>query len=214
MCQHSESCRYTDDDLMLYAYLNLFDDRYFLVSANEIGLFEKYLEYAKNDDKAVMIDMESNDNVSYQLVYGGMMFRDELNINNMTEYLEKNKGCALIDLDSETDGHLIASSYDDIKLYPHKATKNFVPFVALMKTHHVLHDEEISITMFPHCGGLVWEEMINKPLLLACRETVKYEDLDTENWQNYISEEILMKAFSVADLYCPKENIENPEDLS
>ena len=69
LCSHSESCRYTEDDLMLYAYLNLFDDRYALVSANEIGLFDKYLECAKNNDKSIIIDTESNDNVSLRFVF-------------------------------------------------------------------------------------------------------------------------------------------------
>lgn len=212
-CSHSESCRYNDEDLMLYAFLNLMDDKFFLVSANEISLFDKYFAYAKNDDKEISIDLESNEKRPYQLVYGGIMFRQEENdIHKIQKYLENNKGAALIDLDSESDGHIIASSYDDIKIYPYKtlikvATDNFVPFVALMKTHHVLHDEEISITMFPYCGRLVWEDMINKPFLFACRETVSFDNLNKDNWEEYIDENLLLDVFKVADLYIPKEEI-------
>lgn len=209
---HSEKCRHNDDDLLLYAYLNLLDDRFFLVSANEISLFDKYLAYAKKDDKEITVDMESNDEKEYQLVYGGIMIRQEEDINKIIQCLQNNKGTALIDLDSEADGHLIASSYDDIEVYLNKTsnereTGNYVPFVALMKTHHVLHDEEISITMFPYCGGLVWEDMINKPFLLACRETVSYDNLNKDNWKEFIDENLLMNIFSVADLYIPKEKI-------
>lgn len=201
---HSDKCKYSDDDLLLYAYLNLFDDKYSLISANELDLFDKYLDYAKNDDKSIVIDMEANEDVPYKLVYGGIMIKDEISFDSIKEYIEKNKGCALIDLDSESNGHLIASVYDDIKIYIDEDSEKFVPFVALMKTHHVLHDEEISITMFPYCGGLVWEDMINKPCLLACRETVQIADLTENNWKTFIDETLLHDIFKVADLYTPK----------
>lgn len=206
---HSEKCRH-NDDLPLYAYMNLSDDRFFLVSANEISLFDKYLSYAKAGDKGITVNLESNNRKEYQLVYGGIMVHKEEDVNKVIQYLQINKGTALIDLDSEADGYLIASFYDDIEVYLHKTSSegergNYVPFVALMRTHYVLHDEEISITMFPYCGGLVWEEMINKPFLLACRETVSYDNLNKDNWKGFIDENLLMNIFSVADLYIPKE---------
>ena len=208
-CAHSKSCRYNEEDLLLYAALEFTNGRTSLISANESALYDRYLDYALNKDKDVSIDLESHEKQPYQLVYGGLMFsREEINIIEIQSSLEQNKETAFIDLDSEKDGHVTASLYYDIKLFPDNeaATDGFVPFVALMKTHHVLHDKESSITMFPYGARLVWEDMINRPFLLACRETASFDDLSRDNWKDHIDEDLLMRVFKVADLYTPKEN--------
>lgn len=67
---HSHDCRYKDDDMLLYAYLEIHNQRC-LLSANEVSVFDEYLEYAHNDDKNINIDFDRNDKSPYQLVYGG-----------------------------------------------------------------------------------------------------------------------------------------------
>lgn len=208
---HSHNCRYKDDDMLLYAYLEICDKRC-LLSANEISVFDDYLEYAHNDDKNINIDFDRNDKSPYQLVYGGVMFPGNIDSGEIESYLENNKGCALIDLDSESNGNLIASQYEAIKLYKNHDKGNWMPFVALMRTHHILDDAEYSVTMFPYTGKYVWECMVNKILLLACRKTVAIDGLDLLNWEQYIDEELLMRIFSVADLYIPNSDSEVLED--
>ena len=139
---------------------------------------------------------------------GGVMYREDIDSGEVESYLESNIGCALIDLDGESDCDLIASQYEAIKLYKNHAKGNWMPFVALMRTHHTLNDAEYSITMFPYTGNYVWECMVNKVLLLACRKTVAIDGLNPLNWEQYIDEELLMRTFSVADLYIPKSDTE------
>lgn len=201
---HSKICRHNEEDLLLYAYVNLIENKMFLISANEMAVFDNYLEFAKNNDKDIYIDCKSNDNAPYQLVYGGMMYHEKLDFETIQQCIMENKGNAMIDLDGEM-GKVIASTYDDIRLYPDKEENNFVPFVALMKTHHKLHDEETSVSMFPYTGGIVWEDMVNKKFLFACRESVSIDNLSLDNWETFINEELLMNAFAVADLLIPKE---------
>lgn len=204
---HSHDCRYKDDDMLLYAYLEI-HNQWCLLSANEVSVFDEYLEYAHNDDKNINIDFDRNDKSPYQLVYGGVMYREDIDSGEVESYLESNIGCALIDLDGESDCDLIASQYEAIKLYKNHAKGNWMPFVALMRTHHTLNDAEYSITMFPYTGSYVWECMVNKVLLLACRKTVAIDGLNPLNWEQYIDEELLMRTFSVADLYIPKSDTE------
>jgi hypothetical protein len=204
---HSHDCRYKDDDMLLYAYLEI-HNQWCLLSANEVSVFDEYLEYAHNDDKNINIDFDRNDKSPYQLVYGGVMYREDIDSGKVESYLESNIGCALIDLDGESDCDLIASQYEAIKLYKNHAKGNWMPFVALMRTHHTLNDAEYSITMFPYTGNYVWECMVNKVLLLACRKTVAIDGLNPLNWEQYIDEELLMRTFSVADLYIPKSDTE------
>lgn len=204
---HSHDCRYKDDDMLLYAYLEIHNQRC-LLSTNEVSVFDEYLKYAHNDDKNINIDFDRNDKSPYQLVYGGVMYREDIDSGEVESYLESNIGCALIDLDGESDCDLIASQYEAIKLYKNHAKGNWMPFVALMRTHHTLNDAEYSITMFPYTGNYVWECMVNKVLLLACRKTVAIDGLNPLNWEQYIDEELLMRTFSVADLYIPKSDTE------
>ena len=203
--KHSIRCRYNNDSLMLYAYLELKEGVFSLISANEMARFEEFLELAHKEDESISIDMESNDTIPYKLVYGGLMIKKDITYEFAEASLKNSAGGAWIDVDSETNGNIKCSAYDAIKLYPEKAeNEKWIPFVCLMKTHHVLHNEEVSVTMFPYTGGLVWELIVNKPFLLACRETVEIEELNTDNWEKYISEELLTKVYKVADLYIPK----------
>lgn len=208
--KHSSKCRYNDESKVLYALMELADDKYALMSATEVAKFDKLLDYAQNEDNEISCDFDVNDNEPYKIVYGGMMLNKTRYNESEIEFawleasntIRENLGCALLDVDSENDGKFIASTIDGIKFYPGKAVSEvWIPFVALMKTHHTLHDSESSISMFPCLSDcFIWEMMVNKPFLFACRETVEIEGLTKENWENYISEELVEKAYSVADL--------------
>lgn len=208
--KHSEKCRYNEDSKMLYALMEVKEGDYVLMSVTEVSKFEEYLTFARNDDRDVSYDLESNDAVPYKIVYGGLLlnktqYRDaeidsawHKTANNIMD----NLGCAYIDADSEENGNFTASSLDDVKFYSEKANSTiFIPFAALVKTHHVLHDSATSVSMFPYFKDtLAWEMMVNKPFILACRETAEIDGLTKDNWKEYISEDLLEKAYAVADL--------------
>ena len=58
-----------------------------------------------------------------------------------------------------------------------------------------------STTMFPCCNRNVWENMVNRTFLLACKKFVKIEGLTLDNWKNYIDMDVLEEAYQNADLY-------------
>ena len=47
-----------------------------------------------------------------------------------------------------------------------------------------------------------------RTLETMCRKTVAIDGLNPLNWEQYIDEELLMRTFSVADLYIPKSDTE------
>lgn len=205
--KHAESCCYVAGDNLLYALMNVTEDKQILISAYEVSLFDKYLDLAKEKDKDIHIDLDSCENIPYIIMYGGLMFHD-IKWEHVRNYAENLKGYALINLEDEPY-NLVASCYDDIIFFPDKAKrKNFIPFAALMKTKYNLKDYDFSITMFPCCRPLVWEDIANRPFLLACRESkLLPENVSIDNWKEYISHNILMEKYSVADLYteCKEE---------
>lgn len=166
---------------------------------NFLENLEKYIDFGRNEKSP------------YQLVYGGVMFHGNIDSGEIESYFESNKGCALLDPDSASNGNLIASYCDAIKLYKNHDKGNRMPFVALMRTRHVLNDAEYAVAMFPFTGKEGWECMFNKILLLACR-TVAIDGLDLLNWEQYIDKELLMRIFSVADLFIPNSDSEELED--
>lgn len=199
--KYSETCCYNENTAMLYAVMPIDAEHKILLSANEFCLFDRYLAFAKNNDKEIVVDMETADFVLPQIVYGSLMFYEK-NYEHVKEYVEELRGYAMIDLDREV-GKLTASTYEDIILFPENSKmKNFIPFAALMKTTHKFEDINKSVTMFPYTGGLVWEDMVNRNFLLACRkmEPVK-EYINTTNWKNYIQFNEMMEAYAVADIY-------------
>ena len=200
MNTHKDKCRYKDPDKLLYAFME-FGAHKILISAQELPLFEQYLAYAKHDDIELNIDYEQSDNLPYKIVYGGLLLGYEY--DNLTEklnnYINDLKGYALLDISEE---RVNVSGYDDIVLYKEDAlTNTFIPFAALMQTPHNLANEAVSITLFPADQKYkVWEALVNRPFLLACRETVYHPQLTLENWKDFISKDDLMRAYKVADL--------------
>lgn len=197
---HNHNCRHGDEDKLLYALMQITDTHKRLISAHELCFFDDYLESAKKEDADINIDLESCDSEPYQLVYGALMYHD-VEYDTVVENIVKNKDRALINVDREPYGQLVASAYSDIQLYKDEAvTENFIPFVALMQTK-CEEEEHISTTLFPYCAGLVWENLVNREFLFACRKFVKIDNLTTDNWKEHIDMNILREAYSVADLY-------------
>ena len=62
------------DKAMLYALVQITDEARVLLSAEELVVFDDYLKAAKEEDKGIIVDMDTCDNEPYQLVYGAMMF--------------------------------------------------------------------------------------------------------------------------------------------
>ena len=197
---HNDNCCYKNTDAILYALMQVTDDEMILISANEISKFDDYLQAAKENDKDINIDFETCDNEPYQLVYGALMFHD-IEKDKLKEYIDNLKGYAMIDLDGEEFNKLTASVYADICLFEDKSKHTeSIPFVALMQTI-CEEDEFISTTMFPCCNRSVWENMVNRTFLLACRRFIKIDGLTVDNWKNYIDMKTLDEAYHLADLY-------------
>lgn len=205
--QHSENCRYKEEDKLAYAYMEITDEKRILIAAGEISLFDEFLEYAKADDKDIVIDHEQSDDEPFQIMYGGIMFDEErISADGIMELAEQLKGYALYDL--EEHGKVNVSGYTDIVLYPEEAnSKNFIPFAAYIQTPHRLDDTKAPTTLFPALSNYnnVWEMMVNRPFLLACKETHMIPDCSEDNWKEHIDKKQLMKAYNVADLVIYEE---------
>ena len=197
---HNENCSYKDVNAMLYALMEVVEDRFILISAQEVTVFNDYLQAAKENDKDIFIDFETCDKEPYQLVYGALMYHGTPK-EEVIEYVNGNKECALINVDGDEFGKIIASSYSDISMYEDRCKHGeSIPFVALMQTKCV-EEEYVSVTMFPCCDRNVWENLVNRTFLLACRRFVKVDGLSLENWKNYIDEDILNEAYRLAGIY-------------
>lgn len=201
---HSDTCRYKEEDMLLYAYLELGDNK-ILISANEVGLFDMYLEKARNKDKEITIDYAESDDEPYQIIYGGLMFNnDKHKLEEILDFAERMKGFAFIALEEDK---VVVSGYLDIEIYPSDAvSEGFLPFAALMQTTYRLENMDYSITMFPALKGYyIWENMVNRPFLLACRKGYMKEGVTPENWKEHIVYDEMLEVYKVSDLYIPAE---------
>lgn len=199
MNSHSQNCNYNDCDALLYCIMDVNGKR-LPVSAREAQVFNLYLNLAKKKDKGLKIDMDAADGESLSLVYGGLLFQGEY--GEIADLAVSLKGYAFLDLDREKNG-LTASCYQDIVLFPElKKSGSFIPFAALMQTTHPFGNPDTSVTMFPLMGeGCVWEQMANRPFLLACRKKMDLPaNAAVGNWKGYIDEEQMLEAYRVADL--------------
>ena len=112
-------------------------------------------------------------------------------------------GKALLDLDRDKD-ELTASCYDDIIFFPeHKRADNCIPFAALMHTTHPFDNKDVFVTMFPCYENLyVWECMVNRKFLLACRKKVTAGESTTlTNWKDKINKDELIAAYNISGIY-------------
>ena len=205
MCEHSENCRYCNTDALLYACMEIAEGKFITIGATEVALFDEYLEASLNNDEELNINLDEVDEEPFQIVYGGVMvnylYKD--NKEAALKFIDKFKDYALGELD---EGKKINTSvYKDIQLFPefaYNSDGNYIPFAALMRTKHRLKDMEYSITMFPLNKSMsIVESMMNRPFLLACRESRLIERITEENWKEYLDIELLEKAYAEADLY-------------
>ena len=198
---HSNKCKYKDSDKLLYCCMVIEKDTKILISAYEYSLFETYLNLAHEKDKDIFVDMDTTDNYPFIIMYGGVMFCDT-KFDKLQEDFNKLKNCALIRLTEEKPYNIIASSYEDIVFFPDEAeSEGFIPFAALMRTDCKLHNSDYSETMFPYTGRLVWEDLVNRNFLFACRESIDLpESVTTKNWKDYIDHDLLLEKYRVADL--------------
>lgn len=198
--KHSHKCRYSENDKMQYALMQITQDHRILISAYELCYFDKYLAYAKEKDKGVKIDYSQPDNEPLQIVYGGMMFdKDSVSFQKVKDISDKLAGFAIYDLEEDK---VNVSGYEEIIYFPEYAvSETYIPFAALMQTTHRLQNMNYSITMFASASGkAVWEAMVNRPFLLACRESILLERLRKENWKQFIDKKRMMEAYQIADL--------------
>lgn len=197
--KHSEHCKYDDDDKLLYARMEL-NGEFYLISAAEHSVFDKYLEKAEHKDKDVVLDMEQSDNEPYQLVYGAILINETYTKNEIVSFLDEMKDFAMADLE---ENKVNISGFSDIKIFDNEndCKMNMYPFAALMRTPHRLQNMNSSVTLFPLVANhYVWESMINRPFLLACRESKIMDNINIDNWTEFIDINDLMKFYAVADL--------------
>lgn len=202
-CGHSRECRYNDDDKLLYVIMMIRDHKA-LISANEAVLFDDLLREAHNGDKNI-VEHEPDESCPYKLVYGGIMcLKDATDFDEVKKNLDRNKGCAFTTVDDFDGKNLPLSTIEDYYIEDNNDSV-YRPFVALMQTDTTLHDIETSVTFLPRTNRLVWEDIVNKQFLIAARETVEIENLTTDNWQQHIDKDLLVKYYMIADKYIPKE---------
>lgn len=123
--------------------------------------------------------------------------------DDIKDAVESLKGKALLDLDRDKD-ELAASCYDDIIFFlEHKRADNCIPFAALMHTTHPFDNKDVSVTMFPCYENLyVWECMVNRKFLLACRKKVTAgESATLTNWKDKINKDELIAAYNISGIY-------------
>lgn len=197
---HSKDCCYRDVAAVSYALMELPGYKEILISANEVSKFDEYLKLAHDDDKDIFIDFETCDHEPYQLVYGALKFHG-IDKEHIIDYVYDSKERALIDLDGVDMKNLVASSYADICLFTDRMTRpESIPFVALMQTMCEEKDGT-SVTMFPCCDMTVWENMVNRSFLLACRKFVSIDNLTLENWKEHVDMNVLDDAYRLSGIY-------------
>lgn len=105
----------------------------------------------------------------------------------------------------------MVSGYDDIVVLEQGKADGNYPFVALMKSKDTFNPD-YSTTMFPALSEYcVWEAMVNRRFLLACRYAERIDNLDLDNWRSYISEKKMLSINQIADLYTCEQKVAQQE---
>lgn len=198
MCGHSEGCIYKGKKL-LYALIEL-DETEIMIAASEMSLFDTYFQHAWNEDNNLAVNYDEPESEPYQLVYGSIL--SNLPYNELVNEIYKMKGYPLLELIDENEVRV--SVYDDILMLEHGKAEGNYPFVALMKTKDTF-SMYYSNTMFPKQFPSVWESLVNRTYLLACRYAIRPDGLTKENWKSRISEETMKSINEIADLYTGDE---------
>lgn len=183
-----------------YARRQLNKNHSCLISADEVAYFDKYLEAARNGDKDITIDLEKADEEA-PIIIAGALLSNSVPLNDAVELAKKHVGCAMITIENTTKenfGKLTASAFLDIHFTPEFSSDNRIPFWGLFETRETIRPDS-ALTLFPATGGLVWEDLVNRPYLLACRRIILTESEPTvENWKDMVNFNDL-RAFDEAD---------------
>lgn len=206
-----DRCKCEKDLLMQYAFMEI-GEIMAIVEAEEYSIFDELVEKAKSG-KDLPVDETTVNSTNYKIVYGSIIFRSECFteketikiIQDMTNYnfiyIQENKATVC--------------EYCDIKLYPQAEYRNsdtMIPFVALMKLPFSLNERSNSITLTPIIGEkgkelTIFEYMINRPFILACRKEFIAENLTKENYEQYIDMKTLKKAYDLSDIITDMDEI-------
>lgn len=211
--KHSKNCHYDNDSCMKYAHMQLGENSYAIIDAAEVSFMDELLERGANPDKDdIPLDEDSLYDVPFKIVYGGILYNHRMVDEERTIQLVNdmvNYSFVHIEADQATECRYMA-----IKLYPVlKTSSNFIPFAAVMKLPFSLNDNPCSITLTPLISPrakeneqekewCMWEYMVNRPFILACRKEVAISGLadDFSNLESFIDVAGMMDAYRVADL--------------
>lgn len=201
MEKHNTNCRY-EDNTPIYALMELGAHRV-LIAASEVGYFNQQMQDVEGikayEEKLTYDEIE---NLLYTLVYGAVMTSATTKTEDVVKEVERLKDCTLV---SVNENEIKAACYQDIELLmDYEDEQNGrIPFAALMQIHdNIDEDETTSQSYFACYKNLgVFESLLNRHFILACRRTDKKEGLTKENWRELIDYDALSKAFEVADLY-------------
>jgi len=195
--EHLEKCPGCGAALK-YAYMKLTEDFTALIDAEEMCFFDALLEKAK-ENIDIEIDETSEENASYKLVYGGML------VNETTTPIEEAVVIAH-DMVGFTFAHItedmaITCKYKEIMFFTNnKPNQMGIPFVAIMKLPEELNDRNRSVTLTPMFSNHenMWEHMVNRPFLLACRLEEDITGRENECLESLINTDTLNEAFARA----------------
>lgn len=204
-----KKCKYHDKN-MEYAYMERPDGKRFLISAEELLLHDKYLRYARRNDKGVKIVEPADDN-PLKIVYGMMLVNPLFEVAEALKLADDIKTYALFDINQK---YVNISVYEDIQFdmdykrsnegcedcedceYYCASETNEFPFAALMNTSHTFNGNRCAVTIFPALKNnkTIFEKMVNRPFALACIKSCQVEGLTLENWKKYIDKEEMLEA--------------------
>lgn len=189
---------------MKYAFMQLKDDFFALIDAEEYTFFDELLERGKSKETDIAIDEDSIDNTAYKLVYGGVLINTHLmDVETAIKTIDKMLNYAFLYIEKEK---ATVCTYCAIEMFPTiSKAENWIPFVALMKLPVSLQNQSCSITLTPAISEkehekCLWEYMVNRPFLLACRYEAVIEELTEENYKDYVDLDYMIEAYNKADL--------------
>jgi len=191
------NCTYCDA-AMKYAYMQLTENFFALMDAEEMCFFDALFEKAKNKTETEF-DETLEENVSYKLVYGGLLVNEKIMTKEEAiKVVKEMTGFSFAQIKEDT---AITCQYKEIMLLENNEVDNMgIPFAAIMKLPEELNERNCSITLTPlfeHHDNM-WERIVNRPFLLACRLEEDIIKTETETLSTLIDKEKLNEAFARA----------------
>ncbi len=201
-----KKCKYYDKKIE-YAHMELTDGKMFLIAAEELTVYDKYLRYANKHDRGVKIVESESD--SLKIVYGMMLVNPLYDAAKALKIADDVKKFGLYDISAKC---VNVSAYEDILFDMDYAKNNKdcewcefncacsertqFPFAALMDTAHTFNGNSCAVTIFPALSNFntVFEKMLNRPFALACIKSCQVEGLTQENWKKYIDKKEMLEA--------------------